>query len=483
MSVIKKTIKKVAPALADQVRHTRRKIDSIDLLTRDMSQKIDKLVSHDSRIDKLKASYAAVEPYQPIYNVRDVGEDPRRSSDDRAEKIYEFFDNNVKNLRTLDIGCSLGYISFYLADRGAIAEGWDYNAKNIEVCRYAYEVTGIPVTFYVKEFNLDAVEAIQPGQYDSVIILSLLHHITALYGVEYTQKMLKALLDRIPVMIVELALKGEDTKLSWDKALPKHELDIFGDLKGYTVTKLGTYSTHLSGKKRPLYAIRKSSLVIRNRHYQVEEIQFKPFKYAPRTANYQRVYYSSKKAFIKQYAYTEQAEDNKRQIFNEINFYMQNQDTLPKGIPKLIDFDVRINQAELVFERIDGTLLGENNAGKTPHNNEKIARDVIDVLAYLETKGLHHNDIRSWNIMTTDKNTYLIDFGLVSPTPLENDAIAFLWAMWGVMQDRHEEHDQGKQELPDRSAFTESTKLVALYDAISKNKSVSFKVLKSLTRG
>ncbi len=85
------------------------------------------------QLEKLREAHKKVDPYQPLYGVEGFG-DPQRQSNDRCEAICSHFGDQVDGLRVLDVGCYIGYLTFYLADRGAKTTGWDYWAKNIDVC-------------------------------------------------------------------------------------------------------------------------------------------------------------------------------------------------------------------------------------------------------------------------------------------------------------------------------------------------------------
>ncbi|MEI6886861.1 MAG: hypothetical protein WCK31_01335 [bacterium] len=84
---------------------------------------------------KLKSLLKLVEPYQPLFGVNVSGYSSKRSSRDRFIDINKYFDDNFSGMRILDVGSSLGYLSFWFASKGGIVTGWDYNQENVAVSK------------------------------------------------------------------------------------------------------------------------------------------------------------------------------------------------------------------------------------------------------------------------------------------------------------------------------------------------------------
>ena len=204
-----------------------------------------------------------VEPYQPLYQIPESLTDfpSKRECRDRCsiieKKLLEFGDN-LSGIRLLDVGSSLGYNSFYFADKGMKVVGIENTHHNVEVSRLTSKISGLHVDFKLREFDLDYVKSLQKSEYDVVFFLSVLHHITFFNGLEYTQDMMAEIVKRIPVIIVELAVKEEHSEtinLRWRETLPENPLDIFAKCGDLEITLLGQFPTHLSPTGSPLYAI------------------------------------------------------------------------------------------------------------------------------------------------------------------------------------------------------------------------------------
>ncbi len=484
---IKKSIKKIAPGMTSRLTNYDAKFVEIynnqQKIMDTTNEALETLKSYvpDTRMDVLKKSVESVEAYQPIYNISGINES-RRNTGDRANAIYNYFKKDVSALKVLDIGCSLGFIDFYLSDRGAEVEGWDYSANNINVCKSIQDINGLPVKFKVKSLTTDTSMSINPGQFDVVIILSVIHHLITHQGLKETQKILSDLLDRIPILVVELAKKGEDKNLFWDKYMPKDELDVFINKEHLNIEKIGEFDTHLSRKKRPLYVITKKYTTVGKHKYAIENMSFRPYSDSPDWRPISANYSTGGDHFIKRYNISLNRLDSKKQIINEINTYLQLSDLKIKGIPELLDFEINDDLITLVLKKIDGVLLDEAVRNKQSFDYEKIIFEVINILTSLESIGLYHNDLRTWNIMLTTDDPYIIDFGTTSSVQEESKTISLLWLINSILTGKRESYTQSSKAFPPRVNFESNKYFTSLYDAVVENEKISFLELGKLKR-
>ena len=109
-----------------------------------------------------------------------------------------------------------------------------------------------------------------------VTLLSVLHHVVYHQGLEQTQQLMRDLLRRVPVLVLELARKGEDPELFWDAALPEDELDILALVRDEVEAscRSGCSTPTCSDKARPLYVVaRKESVTVNGRIYADHPLQ------------------------------------------------------------------------------------------------------------------------------------------------------------------------------------------------------------------
>jgi O-antigen chain-terminating methyltransferase len=166
-----------------------------------------------------------------------------------------------KHFRLIDFGSSLGYFPFFFADRGAICTGLDIKPQNTAVAQAIQRLNGLNATFGTSSLDLQTVHSISPDQFDVALMLSVLHHINHLRGTDYVARLLADLLDRIPMLILELATKQEAVQFAWRDSLPDDPLAILSACGNVHVRKLGLSRSHLSDAERPIYVVTRMSEV------------------------------------------------------------------------------------------------------------------------------------------------------------------------------------------------------------------------------
>lgn len=385
-------------------------------------------------IEKLTKLLANVENYQPVYGLKGVIKNPARTSDDRCKVIHEAM-GDVAGSHVLDIGASLGYLSFYLADRGATVEAWEVSPQNAEVAQLISHINGIPAAIKTKELNLKTAQNVPNDMFDAVMVLSVFHHIIRFQGLEETQKMVKILLQKAPVLFVELAKKGEDPSLPWDESQPQNELDIFKGLD-VEIQKIGSFGNHLSKNERPLYMVKAKKVVeVNDRPYIYETITHAAYEKSPlrHINSSRRVYYFSREHIIKEYGLggLDEKRVNVPEAQTEIATLtsinkLKEKKQLHQRYPTVLDFEVTKKYSRTVIKRDNGVLLSdlpEMTKSKKQHVVKVVLKDVLSQLAELQTINLFHNDVRPWNIIydEVEDEALLIDFGNASRVSEQDD--------------------------------------------------------------
>lgn len=481
----KEAIGRIAPPLTRQVQRIAHIEHSVNQINNKLDQLTASVNSHDTRLDDLKELADKVEPYQPIYGVSGVITDPRRDSADRCRAIMETFEGNVTKYNILDIGSSLGYVSFFLADRGADVEGWEVSPSNMAVALAAQAINGIPVSFLNKALDLETAKAIPKDKFDIAIILSVFHHIIYDEGIETTRKIVRELVNKIPVLIVELARKGEDSDLWWDAAQPENELDIFKGLD-VNIETIGEAGTHLSQSPRNLYKITGKNIRVNRKIYPIKKISKMAYAKSPVPfSGLRREYITSSTTFIKHYYFHEDTYDNTDQIINEINV-LNSLRRLGEKHPLVIDmedFEVNSEGASIVFRKIEGKLAEEAPELVKVLGYSRILQDLVDVLAFLESAGYHHNDIRSWNVMVTRRHAILIDYGLVSTKPISENATDLLWTLHAIITGKREPYDRHKRSaLPPKAEMGRTQDIRRFYDLVAGGETSFGTIKKALAK-
>lgn len=198
----------------------------------------------------------AVEYYQPLYGVIDPGK-PVRPCRDRAEAIERALAPLGRNIKLIEFGSSLGFFPFYFADRGIQTHGWDFRPQNVAVAEAVQRLNGLPVAFETKALTIDSAREIPPGAFDVALIMSVLHHVVHERGLEYVQELLATVLERIPTLVLEIALRHEEVKFPWRDSQPEDPLALLARCPNAKVRKIGEFKTHLSPVLRPTYLVQR----------------------------------------------------------------------------------------------------------------------------------------------------------------------------------------------------------------------------------
>jgi hypothetical protein len=133
----------------------------------------------------------------------------------------------------------------------------DIKPENTAVALATQRLNGLHATFQTAALNLETVCSIRPGQYQVALILSVLHHVINHRGIDYVAELLAELHAKIPILILELAHRGEDVHFAWKKSLPDDPLAILSACRNIHIQLLGSFPSQLSTATRPMYLITK----------------------------------------------------------------------------------------------------------------------------------------------------------------------------------------------------------------------------------
>jgi O-antigen chain-terminating methyltransferase len=186
--------------------------------------------------------------YQPIYKHPELtdGKSIQRICTDRKTTILQLIDLYLASAKkdqisVLDIGCSQGYFCFEIkeafGDKVSIT-GVDLEQKNIDLCRTLNVENIFDIEFKVDRLSREFVEQIADGQYDIILVLSVIHHETRSNGSIYSEEtsgcfqsareLLSSIIRKSGIIIVELALRNEFRANFGD--LPENCLDWFSGI-------------------------------------------------------------------------------------------------------------------------------------------------------------------------------------------------------------------------------------------------------------
>ncbi len=353
------------------------------------------------------------EVYQPIFGHSDFADHASRPCADRLEVILGVYDalQNLmgRPLRVLDLGCAQGYFSLNLASRGASVLGVDFLDKNVAVCTaLAEENPQFDATFEVGRVE-DVIDRLQPGQYDLILGLSVFHHVIHERGIDEVKRLFQHAASVSGALILEIALQEGD--LFWAASQPENPRSLLESLN--FVREVVRCKTHLTNVERPLYVASNCYWVIGDKAGEFDTWSDESHALANNTHEGSRRYFFGPKEIAKLYRFEGAREEHNRLEFLREKMFLSNP---PPGYPVAQSLVVLEGEQEgwIVMERFSGSLLLEVLTEPTL-DRKAILRDILDQLVILESFGLCHSDIRSWNILVSGTSqARLIDYGAIS---------------------------------------------------------------------
>ncbi|WP_337027014.1 methyltransferase domain-containing protein [Pantoea eucalypti] len=360
---------------------------------------------------------ALPECYQPIYGHPELVVSSSRNCDDRLSKIENIFvllkEKLGRPLRLLDLGCAQGFFSFNLAKHCSKVTGIDFLDKNIALCNALRDEQGSEHVTFKEDKIQNVIDALQHDDYDIVLGFSVFHHICDADGYYPTKEKINKLANIAQIVLLELAVKEEG--LYWGRNLPDKPLEIVDDIGYFEI--LGEYSTHLSEVNRPLLFTSSKYWYLNNELEAVVSWMKQSHEYASDVHQGSRRYYFSDTKFLKRYALNGALSQLNRNDYKSEISSINTLSTLKIShlvVPELLHHESNAERAIVVTSKIDGARLSACLEQREAIDEFDVVKQLVMALAELESHQLYHNDVRIWNILKSDDQYNLIDFGAIS---------------------------------------------------------------------
>lgn len=342
---------------------------------------------------------------------------------DRADTLYQVIRPWGQGGRIVDIGCHLGYFSHFFADRGFVVSGVDDHSAHISVCKLLSRMSQKKTQFRRQFFSLEWIQRICADDYDIGFLFEKLDEVLLEKGVSVASSLLEALLEKIPILCVELTLSDEK---------PAQLIAGLAKRTDLSIEKMGLFPSQRSVYWRQLFLIKKNTLFLCDAAQTIHEWKFTAYVGA---GYYGRHYYDVGHGFVKKYFFP-QKNNKKHQVLEEIKNY--NRLSENHFFPKLLSYHMQKNSIEMLFTKLPGKNVQEQLVKGDWLAKDEIIMDVIQGLKFLFECGLFHNDIRLWNMIHDGRRTYLFDLGLSAEEETENTNVALLWTINQLYQfNRH----------------------------------------------
>jgi len=358
---------------------------------------------------------ALPEVYQPIYGHPELTSAVSRTCDDRVEHIVQAWKILSIALgrpaRVLDLGCAQGYIAFHLAALGAAVAGIDHCVENITVCQaIAAEHPDFEARFVSAKIEC-LFDFCDLKNFDMVLGLSVFHHMATVHGHATVAQFLAQIGACVPVCIVELALAQEP--VHWAVSQPVDERVFLSGFAFYH--ELARFPTHLSDVQRPLIFASNVAWYLDGNIDAFQTMTQSSHDAKTPTCDGTRRYFSNELRIAKVFSRRDNFKNlNRQEIMNEAAFLTSPpSDFAP--LPQVLSYGMNEGEIWLVRERLPGELLYHMIRDDKVYDAKRVIHDVLKQLVILESNGLYHNDLKTWNVlMRPDHSATLIDYGSIA---------------------------------------------------------------------
>ncbi len=255
------------------------------------------------------------------------------------------------------------------------------------------------------------VTTIQDGEYDLVLMLSVLHNMSKYLGVKFVQDMVEELSKKIHNGIFEFALEGVHRSY-----IPKNYRDFLPGFD-FTIMLMQSDSRKRNGVKRPLcFSSNKYLYFEKLGMLQIDQISYNVHSYLAKT---DVMHYYCGDKFVKYFYVKGQGQLNKAQT--EINFLQSfgGQNGLPKLYAVHAEQDEGGMQIFIVRDKIEGVTLAEKISSGENLDRWNVIKQALKWMVLLEEQGYYHGDIQTSNfIFGNDGKIYPIDYEEIRKFPV-----------------------------------------------------------------
>lgn len=247
------------------------------------------------------------------------------------------------------------------------------------------------------------VSTIRKGEYDLVLMLSVLHNMSKYLGIKFVQDMVADLSAKIPNGIFEFALESVHAKY-----IPKNYRDF---LQGFLFIRVLSYndSRDVNGVKRPLcFASNRYAYFENLGMLKIDHITYNRHSYLDKT---DVMHFHCGDKFVKLF-----------NVKNQDLFLKSNQEIQflkdmggKRGLPELravsTEQDVTGLRIFIVRDKLQGITLEDKIASGENFNRWDVIKQALEWLVFFEQHNYYHGDSGTNNfIYTDDGKLYPIDY-------------------------------------------------------------------------
>lgn len=256
----------------------------------------------------------------------------------------------------------------------------------------------------------DFIPTIQPGEYDLVIAMSVLHYPCMQYGWQKVQGLLSELAKKVNGAIFELALNTEPH--NWYGRLPGNFFELIAGFSFARTMACITHSKTSGDMKRPLcFASSKYAYLENSGMLKIDSV-----KYHSGVRINGRMYFHCGDKFVKVGLIMNHVAFERYQ--KEIRFMKKfgGQNNLPKLYETYVEpDDIGIYRFFIVTDKIFGVPLSEKIKDLSQEERFEVLKKVLRDLAFFEENGYRSFDIHSGNFLYKNSGEVVpVDYELFS---------------------------------------------------------------------
>lgn len=281
--------------------------------------------------------------------------------------------------------------------------GVDLRQENVNLCNLlASENPDYNIKFVQAKIE-DFVDTIQDGEYDLVLMLSILHNMSKYLGIKFVQDMVSILSKKIPNGIFEFALESVHAKY-----IPKDYRDF---LPGFSFIRTLSYSDSrdVGGVKRPLcFASSRYAYFEKLGMLKIDDITYNVHSYLDKK---DVMHFHCGDKFVK--CFNVKNQDLLLKSQQEVQFLkdLGGQRGLPQLYAVNVEQDITGLRIFIVRDRVQGIPLSDKIASRTPINRWDVVKQTLQWLVFFEQHNYYHGDCGTNNfIYSDDGKIYPIDY-------------------------------------------------------------------------
>jgi hypothetical protein len=340
---------------------------------------------------------------QPIYGIDLPSKhNPKEPYIERSKTIEKYLKQNFKlnNYSILDVGMGSGFMSHYFQGRGAHVNGIDTEEKYVRISNLLAKINGLPETYKLGKLDYEYTKKI--GYEDDVIfLLGPLRHVNNDYGLEVAQNIVKELIEKSPIIVVEVIDKQEKVPFQWKKNLPENVTDFFKKCDNCDTTKIGSFTNHITKSCRPLYLLTRNRITVNGEPYKIDSIASETLQGPNIKIKYR--YYESGNFLVKENIKptgTYWSSHDRYNTLKSLDFVF---------LPKLIDYEIAHKRDLVVMEKVVGEPIKNVIKDLNGKTDFKLVKAFINLLRDLKENKLVYKNMTIDDLIVNSGKLYLRD--------------------------------------------------------------------------